>query len=69
MNLASKLGEDMAKAEQILLTEAAWSRLGAKKRAFVARRARISGLAFSYYEHKRQHAAKSKPQGSSKRVR
>ena len=52
MNLASKLGEDMAKAEQVLLTEAAWARLGAKKRAFVQRKARISGLSFQYYEHK-----------------
>ncbi len=69
MNLASKLGEDMAEAEQILLTEAAWSRLGTKKRAFVARRTRISGLAFQYYEHKTPTPAKRKQQAKSKRAR
>jgi adenylate cyclase len=52
MNLASKLGEDLAKAEEVLLTEAAWQRLGAKRRAFVSRRARISGMSLSYYAHK-----------------
>jgi len=50
MNLASKLGEDLAEAEQILLTEAAWARMGQKKRAFVARQASMSGLRFRYYE-------------------
>jgi class 3 adenylate cyclase len=71
MNLASKLGEDMAKAEQILLTEAAWSRMGAKKRAFVARQARMSGMRFRYYEHTRGKSAgatKAKPGPKSKRA-
>jgi adenylate cyclase len=72
MNLASKLGEDMAKAEQILLTEAAWARVGAKKRVFVPRQARMSGLRFRYYEHKRAKspavATKSKPAPKAKRA-
>ncbi|MFT3926291.1 MAG: adenylate/guanylate cyclase domain-containing protein [Myxococcales bacterium] len=74
MNLASKLGEDMAKAEQVLLTEAAWARMGAKKRAFVSRMARISGMRFPYYEHKRDKgqakstsARPSKTKSKSKR--
>ena len=65
MNLASKLGEDMAKAEQLLLTEAAWARLGAKKRAFVPRNARISGMSFRYYEHKEAKRSSAGPKAKA----
>jgi adenylate cyclase len=53
MNLASKLGEDTAKAEEILLTEAAWQRMGRKKVAFTARRTRVSGMTLRYYQAKK----------------
>jgi class 3 adenylate cyclase len=49
MNFASKLGEDLAEAGDLLLTEAAWSRLKQRKRGFVRRVARISGVRFAYY--------------------
>lgn len=49
MNFASKLGEDLAEAGDLLLTEAAWSRLKQRKSGFVRRLARISGVRFAYY--------------------
>jgi class 3 adenylate cyclase len=53
MNLASKLGEDTAKAEEILLTESAWQRMGRKKSAFALRRTRVSGMTLRYYQAKK----------------
>jgi adenylate cyclase len=49
MNYASKLGEDLAEAGDLLLTEAAWSRLKQQKRGFTRKLARISGVRFTYY--------------------
>lgn len=49
MNYASKLGEDLAEAGDLLLTEAAWSRLKQQKRGFTRKLARISGVRFPYY--------------------
>lgn len=49
MNYASKLGEDLAQAGDLLLTEAAWSRLKQQKRGFTRKLARISGVRFPYY--------------------
>jgi adenylate cyclase len=49
MNFASKLGEDLAEAGDLLLTEAAWSRLRQQKRGFTRKLARISGVRFPYY--------------------
>lgn len=49
MNYASKLGEDLAEAGELLLTEAAWSRLKQQKRGFTRKLARISGVRFVYY--------------------
>lgn len=50
MNLASKLGEDVAKAGEVLLTEAAFLQAGARAKAMVKRRARLGGLTFPYYQ-------------------
>jgi adenylate cyclase len=47
MNLASKLGEDLAQAGDVLVTEAAAARLGRAK--LVGRRARISGISLRYF--------------------
>lgn len=49
MNFASKLGEDLAEAGDLLLTEAAWARLKQQKRGFTRKLARISGVRFPYY--------------------
>jgi class 3 adenylate cyclase len=49
MNYASKLGEDLAEGGDLLLTEAAWSRLKQHKRGFTRKLARISGVRFAYY--------------------
>jgi len=49
MNLASKLGEDTAKAGEVLLTEAAHARAGRERSRFKARRTRIGKLRLSYY--------------------
>jgi len=49
MNLASKLGEDLAEAGEILLTGAAFERAGQQKRSFVAKLARMGGLRFRYH--------------------
>lgn len=49
MNLASKLGEDIASAGEILLTEDAYARAGSAKRGFTVQRARVGGLRFPYY--------------------
>jgi adenylate cyclase len=53
MNLASKLGEDLAEAGDILLTAAAHARAGAKKPRFVAKAARLGRLRFAYHAQKR----------------
>jgi adenylate cyclase len=58
MNFASKLGEDLAQAEEILLTEAAWARMGRKKRGFVHHKARISGMQLSYYSANKRAPSK-----------
>jgi class 3 adenylate cyclase len=47
MNLASKLGEDLARAGDVLVTEAAAAKL--KRAKLLARRARISGITLRYY--------------------
>lgn len=49
MNLASKLGEDVAKAGEILLTEGAHARRGRKQRRFVKRKATLGKLNVPYY--------------------
>jgi class 3 adenylate cyclase len=56
MNLASKLGEDLAEAGDVLLTEAAYARAGASKRSFVKKTATMGRLRFAYHRAK---AAKS----------
>ncbi|MDB4973429.1 MAG: putative adenylate/guanylate cyclase [Myxococcaceae bacterium] len=53
MNLASKLGEDLAQAGEILLTEAAFAKVGASKRSFEAKHARMGRLRFAYQRDKR----------------
>jgi adenylate cyclase len=58
MNLASKLGEDLAEAGDIFLTEAAFARMGAKKRAFVRHTAPVSGLRLKYYSARKRPASK-----------
>jgi class 3 adenylate cyclase len=57
MNLASKLGEDLAEAGDIFLTESAFARMGARKRAFVRRAAKVSGLNFKYYSARKRPPA------------
>jgi adenylate cyclase len=49
MNLASKLGEDLAEAGEILLTESAYERAGSARRAFKVQRAQLGKLRFPYY--------------------
>ncbi|MBD0327476.1 MAG: adenylate/guanylate cyclase domain-containing protein [Pyrinomonadaceae bacterium] len=44
VNLASKLGEDLAQRDEILLTEAAFARVDASARKYVEMRMSISGL-------------------------
>jgi class 3 adenylate cyclase len=53
MNLASKLGEDLSKAGDVLLTESAWERMGPKRRGFVPRKSKISGMSLRYFAAKR----------------
>ena len=53
MNLASKLGEDLAAAGDVLLTEAAFARAGANKRRFAKKSARLGRLRFVYHQAKR----------------
>ncbi|MET0284878.1 MAG: adenylate/guanylate cyclase domain-containing protein [Polyangiales bacterium] len=52
MNLASKLGEDIAEAGEILLTASAHERAGSLKRGFTLQRARVGSLRFPYYRAK-----------------
>jgi adenylate cyclase len=63
MNLASKLGEDLAQAGDVLLTDAAFARLpsaGASgKRSFELAQARLGRLRFSY--HRAKPAAPRRP--------
>jgi adenylate cyclase len=54
MNLASKLGEDTAKAGDILLTEAAYARAGAARRSYTPQQARMGKLRFKYHRAKRR---------------
>lgn len=49
MNLASKLGEDVAKAGEILLTEGAFQERGRSQQRFVKRKAKLGKLAIPYY--------------------
>ena len=58
MNLASKLGEDLAEAGDIFLTEAAYQRAGRKKAALQKRSARVSGLKLVYYSARRRAPSK-----------
>jgi adenylate cyclase len=53
MNLASKLGEDLAEAGDVLLTEAAFARAGASKHKFVKKSAAMGRLRFAYHREKR----------------
>jgi len=53
MNLASKLGEDLAEAGDILVTAAAYRKLGEKRTGFATRRAKLGALSFPYHERKR----------------
>lgn len=48
LNLAAKLGEDLAGAGEILLTKEALQRAGRHKRRFVGRRARLSRMTLNY---------------------
>jgi adenylate cyclase len=56
MNLASKLGEDLAQAGEILLTHAAYERAGREQPTFVAKQAHIGGLRFRYHAARKQPA-------------
>ena len=56
MNLASKLGEDLAEAGDVLLTAAAFARAGAKRRDFQLAQARLGRLRFQYHREKRRPA-------------
>lgn len=58
MNFASKLGEDLAEAEEILLTQSAWARMGRRKRGFVQRKARVSGMQLSFYSASKRAPSK-----------
>jgi class 3 adenylate cyclase len=58
MNLASKLGEDLAQAGDIFLTEAAYARSGRSKRALVKHSARVSGMRLSYYSARKRVPSK-----------
>jgi adenylate cyclase len=53
LNLASKLGEDLARPGEILLTAEAQARVGARGEDLVARRKRISGLELTYFAVRR----------------
>ena len=55
MNLASKLGEDLAEAGDVLLTEAAFARAGTSKRRFIKKNATMGRLRFVYHRAKRAH--------------
>ena len=55
MNLASKLGEDLAEAGDVLLTDAAFLRAGTSKRRFVKKNAAMGRLRFVYHRAKRAH--------------
>lgn len=50
LNLASKLGEDIANAGELLLTAAAFERMGRGQKDFAKRRTRIGKLAIQYFE-------------------
>jgi adenylate cyclase len=52
MNLASKLGEDIAEAGEVLLTEAAYERAGPARKRFTVQRARLGSLRFTYYRRR-----------------
>lgn len=58
MNLASKLGEDLAQAGDILLTEAAYQRAGRKKSSLAKHSARVSGLRLDYYSTRKRAPSK-----------
>jgi class 3 adenylate cyclase len=58
MNLASKLGEDLAEAGDVFLTEAAYARAGRKKASLTKHTARISGMRFSYYSARKRVPSK-----------
>ena len=55
MNLASKLGEDLAEAGDVLLTDAAFLRVGTSKRRFIKKNAAMGRLRFVYHRAKRAH--------------
>jgi adenylate cyclase len=50
VNLASKLGEDLARRDEILLTESAFGRVDASVRQYAEVRMSISGLEFVAYK-------------------
>jgi class 3 adenylate cyclase len=50
VNLASKLGEDLARRDEILLTESAFGRVDASIRQYAEVRMSISGLEFVAYK-------------------
>lgn len=52
LNLASKLGEDLAEAGEVLLTAAAHARMGRSKNTFTKRRAHFGKLAVDYFQLK-----------------
>lgn len=58
MNLASKLGEDLAEAGDVFLTEAAYQRAGRKKSALVAHTTRVSGVRLKYYSARKRVPSK-----------
>jgi class 3 adenylate cyclase len=49
VNVASKLGEDVAAEGEILLTEAAFGRLSERRGEFVRREVEVSGLPVTHY--------------------
>lgn len=52
VNLASKLGEDLAQRDEILLTEAAYSRVDTAARKYTEMKMSISGLELTMYRVK-----------------
>ena len=50
VNIASKLGEDLAKAGEVLLTEAAFARVDSKARSFKKKKKSISGLSLTIHK-------------------
>jgi len=50
MNLASKLGEDLARPGDVLLTEAAFVRAGRYRRTLAPRQTRTGGVRLRYHE-------------------